>query len=130
MDKFNKTLMIAVAAVFDTIEAFLVILGIGLLINRILTILEYLIFFVWFSFSGVNFTLKSKKISYAGGSFVSEILPGLGSLPGLTLWVFMTIRSHEEDLKEKEKNKDEVTGNKTPSNPNVTRQKRSPQDRG
>jgi hypothetical protein len=100
MNKFTKYLMLAVALTFDIIELILAFLWAGLIVNRVLTIIEYCIFFPWFNSQGVRFMGNTKRITSMVGSFITEMIPVLGALPGLTVGVFLTIRSHEEELKQ------------------------------
>ena len=119
MDSFTKILMISIAIVFDGIEFVLGLIGIGIILNRILTLIEYLIFFTWFWFIGVKFT--GKATTAMGRTFIAEMIPVVGSLPGLTLGVYLVIKSHEARLKEG----NETGKKKKPRrSPNLTRSKK------
>jgi hypothetical protein len=94
----QKTIMISFALLFDFIEFILAIFAIGLILNRIITVLEYFIYIIWFALNRVIFT-KPKNIARLGGTFTFEMIPVVGALPLFTLGVYMTIKqSQKEDL--------------------------------
>ena len=114
IDKTDKIKMITVAVIFDIIEIILTILVVGLIANRILTLIEYLIYWFWFKAKGVSFTGNAKAASRMGGTFVTEMIPLLGALPGLTYGVNSTIKiTRKEDLENSKKTEPLRSGNIT-----------------
>ena len=115
-------IMILVALLFDAVEALLLFAyGAGAIVNRAITVLEYLIFGVWFWFNGVTFTkikvgkvakiskgatrakeafskteakmaaVNRTKLLWTGGSLIAEMTPVIGGLPIFTIAVVRTI---------------------------------------
>jgi hypothetical protein len=114
---FTKFLMLSVALFFDILEFILEILLIGIIFNRIITILEYLIMWLWFKLKGVSFVGNPKISGRMGGTFILEMIPFLGSLPGFTFGVWSTIKQvgKEDSVAKSEK---------VVENQNIIRQKR------
>ncbi len=121
MNVITKILMISLALIFDIFEALITLLGIGVFITPILTAIEYMIFGVWFYFEGIKFTGKSNAGPAMMTTFFMEMVPILGALPGLTIGVIISIKSHEAELAEKESKKKEEEASK---GENITRTKR------
>lgn len=108
----QKILMLTIAAIFDLVEFVLAVLAIGLILNRIITIIEYFIYILWFSVNKISFT-SPKTLKKLGGSFIAEIIPFLGALPMFTVGVYMTIKSsREEDLDQNKEKKVEISNKK------------------
>jgi len=101
MGSFTKKLMIGIAVIFDIIEIILTIFVVGLVVNRILTVIEYVIFGTWFWFLGVKFLGKVRNGDYLWFTLITELVPAWGALPGLTFGVVMTIKGVEKDKKQK-----------------------------
>jgi len=107
-------LMIFLALAFDALQALLLFLfGTGLFLNRIVTIVAWAIFAFWFWMKDVKIlSFESKGLSkFIPGavSFVSEMVPVIGALPGLTAGVAVIIMiTYFED--ETGLNLKEVTG--------------------
>ncbi len=98
---FDQTLMLMVAIFFDLLQVFLLFFfGVGLILNRFVTLIEYFIFTLWFFFQGVNI-FGSGFFSKSGSTFIGEIIPGLGSLPLFTLGVWMIIKQSQKEDREK-----------------------------
>ena len=76
---------------------------------------------MWFAIEGVSFMGKSKKLTSMVGTLITEMIPFLGALPGLTLGVYLTISAHEAELKEKEGNSPKSG---TSANPAIVRKRR------
>jgi predicted tellurium resistance membrane protein TerC len=102
---------ILLALIFDILEMVLAFFAIGLVVNRIITLIEYGLFFILFKIKGVLF-FKKKTYTKAG----AELIPVIGSLPIFTYNVWEVIRdSRKEDSTKKEKEVKE----------NVVREKRT-----
>jgi len=113
-------IMVLIALAFDAVEAILLFFGVGVVANRVITVLEYFIFGIWFWFNGVTlakikvgkFAKVSKgatgtsqalskagakatavnlsKLLWTGGSLIAEMTPIVGGLPIFTLAVVRT----------------------------------------
>lgn len=106
IDTFDQILMLMVAAFFDLIQILLLLFfGIGLILNRLVTIIEYFIFTIWFSFQGVN-VFGSGFLNKTSSTFIGEIIPGLGSLPLFTLGIWMIIKQSQKEDREKNNQKE------------------------
>ena len=96
-------LMVAVAAAVDIVQILLVFFfGVGLLVNRFITIFAFMMFFFWFALNGVSFLtgkMSMKKMTRFFGTAVGEIIPVLGALPLWALGIWLTIRSVREEDK-------------------------------
>lgn len=94
--------MITFSIFFDLLEILLLFLfGVGLFLNRFITIIEYFIFSLWFFFKGVN-VFGSKSIIKTSSTFLGEMIPALGSLPLFSLGVWMIIKQSQKEDLEKE----------------------------
>ncbi len=82
--------MIAVALLYDAVQAFLDFILIGLAINWILDIWAWLTFFIWFKLKGVSFTNPKRAVSLNGG-FILELIPAVNALPIWTAAVIILI---------------------------------------
>lgn len=104
INKFDEILMLAFSVSFDLLEILLLFLfGVGLLLNRFITVIEYFIFSLWFFFKGVN-VFGSKSIMKTSSTFLGEMIPALGSLPLFSLGVWMIIKQSQKEDMEKEEN--------------------------
>tara|TARA_B100001971_G_scaffold135384_1_gene125058 strand:- start:359 stop:751 length:393 start_codon:yes stop_codon:yes gene_type:complete len=96
-------LMVAVAAAVDIVQILLVFFfGVGLLVNRFITIFAFMMFFFWFALNGVSFLtgkMSMKKMTRFFGTAFGEIIPVLGALPLWALGIWLTIRSVREEDK-------------------------------
>jgi uncharacterized membrane protein len=94
----QKVFMMAIAILFDLVEFILTLLAVGIIINRIITVVEYFIYILWFSINRVFF-FQPKTMKRLGGTFIAEIFPVIGALPMFSVGVHMTIKqSRLEDL--------------------------------
>lgn len=83
-------LMITVALVFDGLQFILTLLLVGVVLNPIITVAAYLIFFLWFTLGcGVKF--RGKSLTGGITTLILEFVPGLNALPGITFGVVITI---------------------------------------
>ncbi len=86
--------MIIVALCVDVAQALLIILGIGLALGSIITIVAYFVFWIWFMILGVSFITNPKKLLTVGIGGAVEALPLFNFLPAFTAMiatvVFMT----------------------------------------
>jgi len=100
---FTAVAMTTVALILDLIEIVLVFFGIGLIINRLITFVEYSIFILWFWMLDVNFTKLTnknaeKRLIIMITTAVIEMIPGIGALPAFTFGVVrMIIVTRAED---------------------------------
>lgn len=85
--------MIIVALCVDGVQTVLTLLGIGLVLGPIISVIAYFAFWIWFLILGVSFTKNPKKLGVMGGAAIIEFF--LSFLPAFTLGiatvVFMTI---------------------------------------
>jgi len=96
--KTQRFFMVAIAMCFDLLELILAVFLVGAVLNRIITLIEYSIYILWFMFNKIKFT-KPKNLSRLGGTFFIEMIPVLGALPMFSVGVLMTInQSRREDL--------------------------------
>ena len=84
--------MFGVALVIDLIQFLLDLILIGFIVDPIISIFAYLMFWFWFKLRGVSFT-NPKRAAIGGISFLLELIPGLDMLPALTAGVVMTYLS-------------------------------------
>ena len=84
--------MIAVAVIYDLAQAFLTLIGIGFLVNWIITIWATLTFGTWMALRGVS-PLKARRGATWGVSILIEIIPILQVLPGWTISAITTVIS-------------------------------------
>jgi len=86
--------MIIVALCVDGAQALLILLGIGLALGTIITVVAYLVFWIWFMLLGVSFAANPKKLLTVGIGGIGEALPIFNFLPAFTAMiatvVFMT----------------------------------------
>lgn len=92
--KFTSFLMIFFALILDIIEFILALLLVGAIINRIITIFEYLIYWFWFKVKKASFAGKKMRVA---GSFVGEIIPFLGALPLFSFTVWLAIKDVDKE---------------------------------
>lgn len=86
-------LMISVALIFDAIQTILTFIGIGIIVGPFISLWSFLTFFTWFKIKGVTFIDRAggKKVAAWAGTFLLEAIPGLNSLPGITIATIATI---------------------------------------
>ena len=82
--------MITVALLYDGVQFALVWIGIGFLVNWLISVCAWLTFFFWFKSKGVSYA-KPKNVLTAGVALLLEIIPVLNALPALTLSVLALI---------------------------------------
>lgn len=90
--KITSFLMIFIAIILDIIEFILALFLVGAVVNRIMTILEYPGYWLWFKIKGVSFTKNRKIAGRMGSTFIAEIIPFIGALPMFTVGVWLTIK--------------------------------------
>lgn len=79
--------LILTAVSIDLFEALLNILVIGEFLSPIISICADLIFWMWFKMLGVNFTKDPKNLIAMGSQAIIGLMPGINTLPELTLGV-------------------------------------------
>ena len=84
--------MVGVAGAIDALAAMLTPLIIGFALNSILSMLAWVLFYIWFQIQSVKFLEGGlrKAIIYFGGGFL-ELIPIINILPIWTLTVVLTI---------------------------------------
>jgi hypothetical protein len=113
--------MIVIAVILDIIEFVLAIFGIGLILNRALTFIEYSVFIFWFWMLGVSFTKfdnkhATRRFYWSLGSMILEFIPIIGALPAFTAGVVRTIFTvRAEDRENESKSKVLKFSGRTPS---------------
>ncbi len=90
--KFSMIAMVTAAMIFDLIEAGLGFLAIGLVLNRLIVVVKWFLFWFWFKIKDVHFTkLNSKSASRravtAISTFLIGMIPILGILPEFTIGI-------------------------------------------
>ncbi|MFA6253765.1 MAG: hypothetical protein WC640_00670 [Candidatus Paceibacterota bacterium] len=98
---FVSGLMIAVALIYDGLQALieLITLGfLGWLINPIIDLWAFLTFFTWFTLQGASFARPSKALTL-GATSIIEIIPFFNDLPTWTAGVIIMIaQTYAEDV--------------------------------
>lgn len=88
MGAATATLLILVALGIDGIQAFLNFIVIGVVVNWIVSIVAWLLFYVWLKNLGISRSIapdsERKILMFLGLAFGFEILPILNTLPGWT----------------------------------------------
>lgn len=82
ISNITAVFMIAVALLFDGVQAFFEWILIGFVVNWLINILAWLTFFVWFKFKSVSF-MNLKRSAIFNGGFFLELIPLVAELP---LW--------------------------------------------
>ena len=91
-------LMVAVAVIYDLAQGLLTFLGIGFLVNWIITLWANLTFWLWFTLHGISFW-NGKRFGVAGISNVIEWIPGLSLLPACSAGVLLIwLNTRAEDV--------------------------------
>lgn len=85
-------LMIGVSVLFDIAELILAFFAIGLIINRIIVIVKWVIFLLWFWFNGVHIIRNPKRRATAGITAIAGLIPIIGALPEFTIGIILTIK--------------------------------------
>lgn len=88
--------MIVTAAFIDFVQFLLTLLIIGIIINPLISVIAFILFWSWFSLNGVKFFSGVKGIARFGimsWTFLSELVPLLNAMPGWTVGVTMTYLS-------------------------------------
>ena len=83
--KWTLVMMVVVALVFDIVQMILDFLGAGVILDTILSILAWVVFFFWFRIHGVKFS--GKMANAFGTGFLIELIPILNFLPAWTATV-------------------------------------------
>lgn len=90
MGAATATLLILVALGIDGIQAFLNFIIIGIVVNWIIDIFAWLLFFVWLKNLGISGGIardsEHRLLMFLGLAFGFEILPILNTLPGWTVF--------------------------------------------
>ncbi|PIT96785.1 hypothetical protein COT82_01285 [Candidatus Campbellbacteria bacterium CG10_big_fil_rev_8_21_14_0_10_35_52] len=89
--------MLGVAVMIDIIQIFLLFFfGVGLIVNRFITIFAAMTFFLWFALNGVTFLtgkMSNQKMFRFFGAAFGEFIPIIGSLPLWSFGIWFTIKS-------------------------------------
>ncbi|MEK7079947.1 MAG: hypothetical protein AAB883_01640 [Patescibacteria group bacterium] len=95
-------LMAGLALVLDVIQFFLTLTVIGSFVSMFVAMLAWIVFFIWFALLGVSYfdAKGGKKLAIAGVSFISELIPFIDALPGLTIGVIMLVLQHNKEVDE------------------------------
>jgi len=84
-------LMIGTALFFDCFQVLLLVAGgLGLVLNRLVSLYAILTFGFWFKLRGVGL-LQQKKFATGFITLLSEMIPGLCVLPGWTISTLLII---------------------------------------
>lgn len=83
-------LMIGVALLFDGLQILLFPILIGFLVNWLVPLLAWPVFWLWFKANGDSF-LSLKKLVTITSSIVIEIIPGINGFPAIALAVGIMI---------------------------------------
>lgn len=100
ISKLTATFMLVIALIIDLVELLLALLLVGLVLNRLITLLEWFIFGLWFTILGVPFFTGGKRMATTTGGIIIGLIPGVGALPEFTLSIFLLIlisRSEDRD---------------------------------
>lgn len=79
-------LMIAVALLYDALQAILNFIFLGWLVSPA----AFLTFYVWFKMNGIKFATP-KRSGIMGAGFIIELIPILNTLPAWTLAVVLIV---------------------------------------
>lgn len=121
-------LMVLFAVVCDTIEAIIAAVGVGLILNRFLTIFEYAILWPWLAVKGVK-PMGKRQMKKFISTFGLELIPVVGALPIFTLGVFLIIRSsRKEDLENHLKKAGSALASNTIRQSKMSQQQNLPQN--
>ena len=82
--------MITVAVIYDLVQIFLTLIGIGFLINWIISIWATLTFGTWLALRGIS-PMKARRGVTWGASVVIKMIPFLNALPGWTVSAITTV---------------------------------------
>ena len=82
----NATLLILVALGIDGVQAFLNLIVIGVVLNWLIDIFAWLMFFVWLHLLGISMSEAKgmRTLIFLGAAFGFEFLPLINTLPGWT----------------------------------------------
>ncbi|MFQ5754352.1 MAG: hypothetical protein ACE5HI_20415 [bacterium] len=99
----QRGLMVAVAATVDIVQILLIFFfGVGLLVNRFITIFAFMMFSFWFALNGVSFIsgrMSVQKMLRFFGTAFGEVIPVLGAFPLWALGIWLTLRSVKKEDK-------------------------------
>ncbi len=89
----NAIFLILVALIIDGVQIFLDFIIIGLVVNYIIDIYAWLIFFVWLKLLGISmFNAKgTRTMIFLGVALGIELIPFINALPGWTVFAVLTV---------------------------------------
>ncbi len=89
-------MIIVLALIFDAIQIFLTLTVIGTVFSWFVSGLAWIIFLVWFMLLGVSYFDKggAVRLLTVFASVITELLPLINALPGLTIGVTALIVQH------------------------------------
>ena len=91
-------LMVSVALIYDIAQALLTFIGIGFLVNWIITLWANLTFWFWFTLHGISFW-SPKRAGIMGVGNLIEWIPGLNALPACSAAVLLLwLNTRAEDV--------------------------------
>ncbi|OGF58359.1 hypothetical protein A3B05_00535 [Candidatus Giovannonibacteria bacterium RIFCSPLOWO2_01_FULL_43_160] len=95
MSAITATLLILMALGIDGLQVFLNFIVIGVVLNWIIDIFTWLLFFVWLKSLGISGSIKKdkdlKRLIFLASAFGFELLPILNSFPGWTAFALGTV---------------------------------------
>lgn len=83
--------MMGTAAIVDFFQFLLNMLLIGIILNRFISILTLLTFYIWFKMHNVSFSNSPKRFGVMAITGLTEIIPLLDLLPAWTISTGVTI---------------------------------------
>lgn len=87
--------MLSVALFFEGIQALLLLLAVGAVVNTIIGVAAFLVFFVWFLANGVHFMNSTRALirsSIMAVGLIAEVTPFINAiLPGIFISVLVNI---------------------------------------
>lgn len=99
--RFTAISMVSVSVFFDLIEFILTLLAIGLILNTIIGMVKWFLFWLWFTLLGVKFFGNTKRLKIGAGTFILGLIPIINALPEFTTGILMTIRDVRKEDKVK-----------------------------
>ena len=92
ISRFTAFLMVSISVFFDIIEFILALLAVGLILNTIIGIIKWFLFWLWFTLRGVKFFGNTKRLKIGAGAFILGLIPVINALPEFTVGIILTIR--------------------------------------
>lgn len=93
MSAVTATLLILVALGIDGVQAFLNFIIIGIVVNWIVSIVAWFIFYMWLKNLGISMNEAggARVLISLGAAFGLELLPLINFLPGWTAFAILTV---------------------------------------